>query len=42
MHMGIDLGLRIGAPVYAAFDGKVRYAKFNTGGLWKFSRSQTL
>ena len=32
MHMGIDLGLRIGAPVYAAFDGKVRYAKFNTGG----------
>lgn len=32
MHMGIDLGLRIGAPVYAAFDGKVRYAKFHTGG----------
>ena len=32
MHMGIDLGLRIGAPIYAAFDGKVRYAKFNTGG----------
>ena len=32
MHMGIDMGLSVGAPIYAAFDGKVRYAKFNTGG----------
>ena len=32
MHMGIDLSLQIGAPIYAAFDGKVRYARFNTGG----------
>jgi murein DD-endopeptidase MepM/ murein hydrolase activator NlpD len=31
-HKAIDIGLDRGEPVYAAFDGKVRYAEFNTGG----------
>ncbi|MBQ4280256.1 MAG: peptidoglycan DD-metalloendopeptidase family protein, partial [Rikenellaceae bacterium] len=31
-HNGVDIPLRIGEPICAAFDGKVRYAKFNTGG----------
>jgi len=31
-HNGIDLDLRVGDTVYAMFSGKVRYAKFNTGG----------
>ncbi|MEG1076340.1 MAG: M23 family metallopeptidase [Mucinivorans sp.] len=31
-HKGVDVPLRMGEPVLAAFDGKVRYAKFNSGG----------
>lgn len=31
-HNGIDLNLQVGDTVYAMFSGKVRYAKFNTGG----------
>lgn len=31
-HNGIDLALKIGDTVYAAFSGKIRYAKFNDGG----------
>jgi len=31
-HNGVDIPLKIGEPIYAAFDGKVRYAKYNTGG----------
>ncbi len=31
-HNGVDVPLRIGEPIYATFDGKVRYAKFNSGG----------
>lgn len=31
-HKAIDIGLTRGTPVKAAFDGKVRYAKYNTGG----------
>ena len=31
-HLGVDLPLKVGDPVYAAFEGKVRYAKYNTGG----------
>lgn len=31
-HNGVDIPLRVGEPIYAAFDGKVRYAKFNNGG----------
>lgn len=34
-HNGIDIHLDKGEPVKAAFDGKVRYAKFNTGGYGK-------
>lgn len=32
MHNGIDIDLEIGDPIYAAFDGVVRIAKFNHGG----------
>lgn len=31
-HKAIDIGLDQGTPVKCAFDGKVRYAEFNTGG----------
>ncbi len=31
-HKGIDISLDRGAPIAAAFDGKVRYAKYNRGG----------
>lgn len=31
-HNGVDIPLKIGEPIYAAFDGKIRYAKYNTGG----------
>ncbi|MGY8988335.1 MAG: M23 family metallopeptidase, partial [Flavobacteriales bacterium] len=31
-HKGLDIDLRKGDMVKAAFDGKVRYSKFNNGG----------
>lgn len=31
-HNGIDIALNVGDTVYAAWSGKVRYAKFNEGG----------
>ena len=31
-HNGIDIGLKVGDTVRAAWSGKVRYAKFNEGG----------
>lgn len=31
-HNGTDVPLKVGEPIYAAFDGKVRYSRFNTGG----------
>jgi murein DD-endopeptidase MepM/ murein hydrolase activator NlpD len=31
-HNGLDIDLKRGDPVKCAFDGKVRYAKFNEGG----------
>lgn len=31
-HNGVDIPLKTGEPIYATFDGKIRYAKFNTGG----------
>lgn len=31
-HNGVDIPLKIGEPVLSTFDGKVRYAKFNSGG----------
>lgn len=34
-HKGLDIGLEYGTPVRAAFDGKVRYAQYNTGGYGK-------
>ena len=30
-HQGVDLPLQRGDPVYAAFDGRVRYASYNRG-----------
>ena len=32
MHKGIDVSLPTGEPIYATFEGKVRYARFNSGG----------
>ncbi len=32
MHKGIDISLPTGEPIYATFEGKVRYAKYNSGG----------
>jgi murein DD-endopeptidase MepM/ murein hydrolase activator NlpD len=34
-HNGIDIKLNKGEPVKAVFDGKVRYAKYNSGGYGK-------
>jgi len=34
-HNGIDISLKKGDPIKAAFDGKVRYAKYNSGGYGK-------
>lgn len=31
-HQGVDIPLSVGEPIYAAFNGKVRYARYNTGG----------
>lgn len=31
-HNGVDIPLKTGEPILAAFDGKIRYAKFNSGG----------
>jgi murein DD-endopeptidase MepM/ murein hydrolase activator NlpD len=31
-HHGVDLGLKTGNPIYAAWDGIVRYAQWNTSG----------
>lgn len=30
-HQGVDLPLQVGTPVYAAFDGKVRFSKYYKG-----------
>lgn len=32
MHKGIDISLPTGEPIYATFEGKVRYARYNSGG----------
>lgn len=31
-HNGVDIPLKMGEPIYATFEGKVRYAKYNSGG----------
>lgn len=31
-HKGIDIALTTGEPIYATFEGKVRYARYNSGG----------
>ena len=31
-HNGVDIPLTTGEPIHSVFDGKVRYARFNTGG----------
>ncbi|HPE99973.1 MAG TPA: peptidoglycan DD-metalloendopeptidase family protein [Bacteroidales bacterium] len=32
VHKAVDIGLDFGTPIRSAFDGKVRYAQYNTGG----------
>ena len=32
MHKGVDIGVSVGDPIYATFEGRVRYAKYNSGG----------
>lgn len=31
-HNGVDIPLKLGEPIYAMMDGKIRYAKYNSGG----------
>lgn len=31
-HNGVDIPLKTGEPIYATFDGKIRYSKYNSGG----------
>jgi len=31
-HQGVDIELKKGQPVFAAYDGKVRYSQYNNGG----------
>lgn len=31
-HNGVDIPLKTGDPIYSVFDGRVRYARFNSGG----------
>ena len=31
-HNGVDIPLKMYEPIYAMFEGKVRYSKYNTGG----------
>ncbi len=31
-HNGVDIPLKTGEPIYATFEGRIRYAKYNTGG----------
>lgn len=31
-HNGVDIPLKTGEPILSTFDGKVRYAKYNSGG----------
>lgn len=31
-HNGVDIPLKIGEPIYATFDGRVRVSTYNTGG----------
>ncbi len=32
IHKGIDVCLTVGEPIYAVFEGRVRHAKYNSGG----------
>lgn len=31
-HNGVDISMRLGEPLYATFEGKIRYARYNFGG----------
>ncbi len=31
-HNGVDLSLKVGDPIYATFEGVIRYAQYNSGG----------